>query len=111
MITSIHYKNFKALQDATLPLGRFTLIVGANGTGKSTAIKALKDLEHINHGNLSGFLCKNSNIEKYAIDDIITASRYARASADILAPPAVEANPQNPPKVGNASGTDEFRPP
>lgn len=42
MITSIHYKNFKALQDATLPLGRFTLIVGANGTGKSTAVKALE---------------------------------------------------------------------
>ncbi|MBX7171074.1 MAG: AAA family ATPase [Pyrinomonadaceae bacterium] len=42
MITSIHYKNFKALQDATLPLGRFTLIVGANGTGKSTAVKSLE---------------------------------------------------------------------
>ena len=44
MITSIHYKNFKALQDATLVLGRFTLIVEANGTGKSTALKALKTL-------------------------------------------------------------------
>ena len=42
MITSIHYKNFKALQDTTLPLGRFTLIVGANGTGKSTSLKALE---------------------------------------------------------------------
>jgi predicted ATPase len=42
MITSIHYKNFKALQDATLSLGRFTLIVGANGTGKSTAVRAME---------------------------------------------------------------------
>lgn len=41
MITSIHYKNFKALRDATLPLGRFTLIVGANGTGKSSAMQGL----------------------------------------------------------------------
>src|SRR5215203_4398096 len=42
MITKIHYKNFKALRDTTLPFGRFTLIVGANGTGKSTAIRALE---------------------------------------------------------------------
>jgi len=42
MITKIRYKNFKALCDATLPLERFTLIVGANGTGKTTAIKALE---------------------------------------------------------------------
>ncbi len=41
MIKEIRYKNFKSLRDATLPLGRFTLIVGANGTGKTTAIKAL----------------------------------------------------------------------
>lgn len=41
MITTIRYKNFKALRDATLPLGRFTLIVGANGTGKTTAMDAL----------------------------------------------------------------------
>ena len=42
MIKEIRYKNFKALRDTTLPLGRFTLIVGANGTGKSTALKALE---------------------------------------------------------------------
>lgn len=41
MIESIHFKNFKVLRDATLPLGRFTLIVGPNGSGKSTALEAL----------------------------------------------------------------------
>src|SRR6266568_1461494 len=42
MIKSIHFQNFKALRDATLPLGPFTLIVGPNGSGKSTALQALK---------------------------------------------------------------------
>lgn len=42
MIKSIHFQNFKALRDATLPLGPFTLIVGPNGSGKSTAMQALK---------------------------------------------------------------------
>jgi predicted ATPase len=42
MIKSIHFKNFKALRDATLPLGPFTLIVGPNGSGKSTAMEALR---------------------------------------------------------------------
>jgi predicted ATPase len=41
MIESIKFKNFKALRDTTLPLSRFTLIVGANGSGKSTALMAI----------------------------------------------------------------------
>lgn len=42
MIKAVHFKNFKALIDATLPLHRFTLIVGPNGSGKSTAMQALR---------------------------------------------------------------------
>ena len=42
MIKSVQFKNFKVLRDATLPLGRFTLIVGPNGSGKSTALQALQ---------------------------------------------------------------------
>ncbi|MBL8799214.1 MAG: AAA family ATPase [Planctomycetia bacterium] len=41
MIESIEFKNFKVLKDAKLPLGPFTLIVGANGSGKSTALQGL----------------------------------------------------------------------
>lgn len=41
MITSVSFKNFKALRDTTLPLGRCTILVGPNGSGKSTALNAL----------------------------------------------------------------------
>lgn len=44
MITSIQFKNFKVLRDATLPLSQFTLIVGPNGSGKSTTFKGLQAL-------------------------------------------------------------------
>lgn len=42
MIKSVQFKNFRVLRDATLPLGRFTLIVGPNGSGKSTALQAFQ---------------------------------------------------------------------
>lgn len=42
MIESVHFRNFKVLRDATLPLGRFTLIVGPNGSGKSTALQGFQ---------------------------------------------------------------------
>ena len=41
MIKSVQFRNFKVLQNTVLPLGRLTLIVGANGSGKSTAMQAL----------------------------------------------------------------------
>jgi predicted ATPase len=53
MIKSIHFKNFKALRDATLPLGPFTLIVGPNGSGKSTAMQAFRFVLTSNGQNLS----------------------------------------------------------
>lgn len=60
MIKSIHFENFKALQDATLPLGPFTLIVGPNGSGKSTAMHALR-------------FASNPKADKYSLDKIATA--------------------------------------
>jgi predicted ATPase len=44
MLEWIEFKNFKALRDARLRLSRFTLIVGANGSGKSTALQAILGL-------------------------------------------------------------------
>ena len=41
MIERIAFKNFKVLREAVLQLEPFTLIVGANGSGKSTALQGL----------------------------------------------------------------------
>lgn len=41
MFRAIRYRNFRLLRDATLPLGPFTLIVGPNASGKSSALAAL----------------------------------------------------------------------
>ncbi|MBN8725182.1 MAG: AAA family ATPase [Acidobacteria bacterium] len=42
MIESVEFKNYKALQDTKLPLSPFTLIIGPNGSGKTTALKAIE---------------------------------------------------------------------
>jgi predicted ATPase len=42
MIESIEFKNFKVLRDATLPLGRRNILVGPNGSGKTTVLQALE---------------------------------------------------------------------
>jgi len=41
MLKSVEFKNFKCLRDSTLPLSPCTLIVGPNGSGKTTALQAL----------------------------------------------------------------------
>jgi AAA15 family ATPase/GTPase len=46
MFESIKFENFKTLRDTTLPLSPFTLIVGSNGSGKSTALNAFSALRN-----------------------------------------------------------------
>ncbi len=42
MIESIEFQNFKILRDTMLPLGRCTILVGPNASGKSTVLQALE---------------------------------------------------------------------
>jgi|GEM_PF-6510659 len=42
MIESIQFKNLKVLREATLPLSRCTVLIGANGSGKNTVFQALQ---------------------------------------------------------------------
>ena len=50
MITSLRLKNFKNFADETLKLGPFTVIVGANASGKSNIRDAFRFLHGIGRG-------------------------------------------------------------
>ena len=41
MITEIKINNFKSVADLTLPLGRFNVLIGSNGSGKSNILEAI----------------------------------------------------------------------
>lgn len=42
MFTELAFKNYRALKDATLPLGPLNILVGPNGSGKTSVMEALK---------------------------------------------------------------------
>ncbi|HEY0190132.1 MAG TPA: AAA family ATPase [Kofleriaceae bacterium] len=44
MIDRVHFENFKSLQDVTVQLGRLTVLVGANGCGKSSVLMGISQL-------------------------------------------------------------------
>jgi predicted ATPase len=41
MITEVKINNFKSVADLTIPLGRFNVLIGANGSGKSNILEAV----------------------------------------------------------------------
>jgi len=42
MITKVHIKNYRSLENVDLELGRLTVLVGRNGSGKSSLVDAIK---------------------------------------------------------------------
>lgn len=44
MIRELRFRNFKVLRNCTLPLGACTVLVGPNGSGKTTVMEALRAL-------------------------------------------------------------------
>ncbi len=56
MLKSVRIQNFKSYKDATLALSPFTVLIGANASGKSNAIEALRFLSILANGQkLSSF--------------------------------------------------------
>jgi energy-coupling factor transporter ATP-binding protein EcfA2 len=47
MIESVHFRNFKGLRDVTLPLERFTVLVGPNASGKTSILQGIRYLSRL----------------------------------------------------------------
>ena len=50
MLTKLEIKNYKSICNATVELSPFTLLIGANGAGKTNFISLLRDLHHLYEG-------------------------------------------------------------
>ncbi|NJL06694.1 MAG: AAA family ATPase [Chloroflexaceae bacterium] len=50
MLKAITIKDFKSYREATLPLAPLTILIGANASGKSNAIEAVRMLAWLAHG-------------------------------------------------------------
>jgi predicted ATPase len=67
VLTELRLKNVKALADVAVPLSRFTIIVGANGSGKSTVLRAVDDLSRVLKRARSG--------SKSPVEDVFAGSQ------------------------------------
>lgn len=67
MIESVEFRNFKVLRNARLPLRWFTLLVGANGSGKTTAIQALEAVSQPQPLPLERFASAGSRADKVEV--------------------------------------------
>lgn len=56
MLTQVKLRNFKSYRSGTLRLGRLTILIGANASGKSNVIEALRLLARIAEGERLSFL-------------------------------------------------------
>src|SRR6266446_3252344 len=50
MIQNLTLKNFKSFSSATIPFGPISIVIGANGSGKSNLFDALRFLKAIGDG-------------------------------------------------------------
>ena len=62
MLSSFTIKSFKSYQEATLKLAPLTVLIGANASGKSNAVEALRLLSWLAQGNMLGSI-------RYAVQD------------------------------------------
>jgi energy-coupling factor transporter ATP-binding protein EcfA2 len=62
MISDISIKNFKSVVDVNLPLGRFNLLIGANGCGKSNILEALTLFSAAHQSKLDTEFLLNRNV-------------------------------------------------
>lgn len=100
MLSSFTIKNFKSYREATLQLAPLTVLIGANASGKSNAIEALRLLSWIAEGKRLGAIRHDLLEEERAIRGNVCDLAY-RGALD--SPPS---DPEHAPLVesGQAAG-------
>ena len=68
MITGLRFKNFKALKRAELKLGPFNLIVGSNGSGKTSVLQAFEVLAKPDHFGNRQFITLGSDADEFSVE-------------------------------------------
>lgn len=76
MIESFRIANFKSYREAKLPLAPLTLLIGANASGKSNAIEALRLLAWLAQGRRLSEILKSVQSEEYAIRGRVSDLAY-----------------------------------
>lgn len=68
MIERIRFKNFKALKDAELKLGPFNLIVGPNGSGKTSLLQGLEFLADAGRFSSRPLITNGTDAAEFSVD-------------------------------------------
>ena len=63
MYSTVAVSGYRSLRDVLLPLGRLTVVTGANGTGKSSVYRALRLLAACGRGDVVGALAGEGGLE------------------------------------------------
>lgn len=63
MYGTVAISGYRSLRDVRLPLGRLTVVTGANGTGKSSVYRALRLLAGCGAGRVVGSLAREGGLE------------------------------------------------
>ncbi len=72
MIKEIIIKNFKSHQSSMMSFGELTLLIGANASGKTNALEALRLLSEIAKGkNLDDLSKQNNNLFRGTVKDLL----------------------------------------
>lgn len=63
MYSTVAISGYRSLRDVRMPLGRLTVVTGANGTGKSSVYRALRLLADCGAGRVVGSLSREGGLE------------------------------------------------
>ena len=63
MLSTVAVRGYRSLRDIVLPPGQLTVVTGANGSGKSSAYRALRLLADCGRGDVIGSLAREGGLQ------------------------------------------------